>query len=93
MVSRGHLMSPDSNQPFISIHTCKEHSITQNNDMGFQLPSLPESITDPAVKDFLEKYYEVSNTGHAHDDYTDLFTKGKSHFRSNFFPFWTVSEF
>lgn len=43
--------------------------------MGFQLPELPPSIKDPAIKEFLEKYYEVSNTGHAHDEHTDLFTK------------------
>ena len=42
--------------------------------MGFNLPDLPKTITDPQVKTFLEKYYEVSNNADAHDDYADLFT-------------------
>ena len=42
--------------------------------MGFNLPDLPKSIADPQVKQFLEKYYEVSNTADAHDDYASLFT-------------------
>ena len=42
--------------------------------MPFQLPELPQSIQDPAIKDFLEKYYEVSNDADAHDEYTALFT-------------------
>ncbi|KAG7005907.1 hypothetical protein G7Y79_00017g042890 [Physcia stellaris] len=42
--------------------------------MGFQLPDLPQTIKDPAIKEFIEKYYEISNTGYAHDDYAALFT-------------------
>ena len=42
--------------------------------MGFQLPDLPQTIKDPAIKEFIEKYYEISNTGDAHDDYAALFT-------------------
>ena len=38
------------------------------------LPNLPNTITDPAVKKFIEKYYAVSNDKDVHDDYADLFT-------------------
>ena len=41
--------------------------------MGFDLPD-SKSITDPQVKQFLERYYEASNNAEGHDDYTDLFT-------------------
>ena len=42
---------------------------------GLQLPNLPASIKDPAVKEFLEKYYEISNNADAHDEYASLFTR------------------
>lgn len=42
--------------------------------MPSDLPNLPNTITDPAVKEFLQKYYAVSNDKDAHDDYADLFT-------------------
>jgi hypothetical protein len=42
--------------------------------MGFPLPNLPASITDLAVKDFLEKYHQISKRGGANDDYASLFT-------------------
>lgn len=42
--------------------------------MPSQLPNLPNTITDPAVKSFIEKYYAVSNDAGVHDDYADLFT-------------------
>ncbi|CAF9939839.1 hypothetical protein IMSHALPRED_001650 [Imshaugia aleurites] len=44
--------------------------------MPSQLPSLPNTITDPAIKAFIEKYYAVSNDPEVHDDYADLFTPG-----------------
>ncbi|MCJ1474811.1 hypothetical protein MMC13_003471 [Lambiella insularis] len=42
--------------------------------MRYQLPDFPDTITDPSIKEFLEKYYEISNHPGAHDDYADLFT-------------------
>ena len=43
--------------------------------MSSRLPNLlPNTITDPAVKDFVEKYYAVSNDADVHDDYAALFT-------------------
>lgn len=42
--------------------------------MGFKLPTLPDTITDPAVKDLLEKYYETSNNPIEHDEFASLFT-------------------
>ena len=42
--------------------------------MGFDLPDVSKSITDPQVKEFLENFYEASNDGEAHDHYTDFFT-------------------
>ena len=37
------------------------------------LPNLPNTITDPAVKDFIKKYYAISNDADVHDDYAGLF--------------------
>ena len=61
--------------PFLHlIHLlCRAPSIKFIN-MGFQLPDLSASITDPAVKEFIKKYYEISNKADAHDDYASLFT-------------------
>ena len=42
--------------------------------MGFTLPD-SNSITDPQVKQFLERYYEASNNAEGHDDYTEFFAK------------------
>ena len=43
--------------------------------MSSRLPdSLANTITDPAVKDFIERYYAVSNDANVHDDYAALFT-------------------
>lgn len=42
--------------------------------MPSQLSALPNTITDPAIKSFIEKYYAVSNDPGVHDDYADLFT-------------------
>lgn len=42
--------------------------------MPSQLPDLPNTVTDPDVKKFIEKYYAVSNDADVHDDYADLFT-------------------
>ncbi|MCJ1457738.1 hypothetical protein MMC28_008107 [Mycoblastus sanguinarius] len=42
--------------------------------MSFKLPSLPNTITDPAIKTFLSKYYSISNSPDDHDNYTNLFT-------------------
>ena len=65
--------------------------------MTFELPD-SQSITNPEVKAFLSKYYEISNAPTAHDDYTDLFTsdgefymnakkaKGKERSQYPFFP-------
>ena len=41
--------------------------------MPSPLPDLPNTITDPAVKAFIEKYYAVSNDADVHDDYAGLF--------------------
>lgn len=42
--------------------------------MPSPLPDLPNTITDPAVKSFIERYYAVSNDADVHDDYAGLFT-------------------
>lgn len=42
--------------------------------MGFKLPTLPDSITNPAVRDLLEKYYERSNSSSEHEEFANLFT-------------------
>jgi hypothetical protein len=42
--------------------------------MTFDLPDLPKTSTDPTVKEFLAKYYGISNQAESHDDYTDLFS-------------------
>ena len=42
--------------------------------MPSKLPDLPNTITDPDIKNFIEKYYAVSNDADVHDDYADLFT-------------------
>lgn len=41
--------------------------------MPSSLPDLPNTITDPAVKDFIKKYYAISNDADVHDDYAALF--------------------
>ena len=45
--------------------------------MGFHKATseYPDNYANQAVKDFLAKYYEVSNNPEAHDDYVKLFTK------------------
>lgn len=43
--------------------------------MGFPLPDLPNSVTDPQIKPFLEHYYEISNHAPSHDEYAALFTQ------------------
>ena len=35
----------------------------------------PDGFKNQEVRDFLAKYYEVSNNPEAHDDYVKLFTK------------------
>ncbi|KAL6719988.1 hypothetical protein ACLMJK_001909 [Lecanora helva] len=42
--------------------------------MGFNLPDVSKSISDPQVKQFLEKFYETSNHPENHGDFADLFT-------------------
>ena len=43
--------------------------------MAYNLPPLPNTITDPAVREFLEKYYAKSNEPELHDDFAELFTE------------------
>lgn len=40
-----------------------------------KMPVLPNTITDPAVRNFLETYYAKSNEPELHDDFADLFTE------------------
>ena len=42
--------------------------------MGFNLPKLLDTITDPAVGELLERYYETSNNFTEHDEFASLFT-------------------
>ncbi|KAL9626962.1 MAG: hypothetical protein Q9164_007745, partial [Protoblastenia rupestris] len=44
------------------------------NIIGFNLLPLPASITDPAVRELLEKYYEHSNNTSEHEEVANLFT-------------------
>lgn len=41
--------------------------------MPSSLPDLPNTVTDPAVKEFIKKYYAISNDADVHDDYAALF--------------------
>ena len=44
--------------------------------MSTRLPDyIPNTITDQAVRDFLHRYYEVSNENETHEDFADLFTE------------------
>lgn len=47
--------------------------LIHKSTIPFNLPNLPNTITDPAVKKFIEKYYAVSEDKDVHDDYADLF--------------------
>ena len=40
-----------------------------------KVPALPNTITDPAVRKFLETYYAKSNEPELHDDFADLFAE------------------
>ena len=51
-----------------------ENTIVLLSKMPFELPNLPKSIQDPAIAEFLAKFYEISNDPPAHDDFAALFT-------------------
>ena len=42
--------------------------------MGFDLPDVPTTIKDPAIRDFVSRYYELSNSAADHEDFAALFT-------------------
>lgn len=52
----------------------KSFSNTHSATTGYDIPNIPDSITDPAVRGFLERYHEVSNEAELQDDLADHFT-------------------